>query len=236
MLFKDRAERAVLTPESTDGAHGPELFPPWVKVSFSVAVAAFLPVYWIHQGAAGFLWFYDFALLGAAVALWFELPRLASMVALAVLLPEVGWNVGFFSRLFGGNDLLGLSTYMFDPATPALLRVLSLIHVIVPGLVLWMIHRLRYEPRALASQTMLAWFFLALSYGATLLPVGRIPGTLGVGAHLAQAWFPGWVWLLLAMFAYPALVYIPTHVVLRVLFGKPVSVARRRGGEPPHEE
>src|SRR5262249_40872039 len=49
-----------------------------------------------------FLWFSDIALLVTMPALWLESPLLASMMAVAVTLPELAWNLDFFVRLTTG--------------------------------------------------------------------------------------------------------------------------------------
>jgi hypothetical protein len=85
-----------------------------------------VPIYWRFYGPRNFLWFSDVALLTTAVALWLESPLLASMMTLAIALPETGWNVDFFVRIATGRQLLGPSAYMFDSRTPRWLRALSL--------------------------------------------------------------------------------------------------------------
>lgn len=197
----------------------PRVFAAWTKVAATVVVGVFVPVYWSQAPSGSFIWFFDIALLATVVALWFEWPLLASMMALAVLLPELAWNIGFFSRLLGAADLFGLATPVFEPAASWGAYVVSLAHVVFPVLLLWVLYRIGYDARALRAQTLLAWTVLALSYAVAGTPVGDIAWTLGVGDNLMRAWLPGWVWLLLAMLAYPAVVYIPTHLVLRALFG-----------------
>src|SRR5205823_6373509 len=79
-------------------------------------VAAILPVYLVHYGPTNFLWFSDIALVVTGIALWYESRLLASMMAVGVLLPELLWNVSFFSRLLAGVRVSGLADCMFDPA------------------------------------------------------------------------------------------------------------------------
>jgi hypothetical protein len=58
-------------------------------------------------------------------------------MALAVVLPELAWNLDFFGRLFTGRHRLGRARYMFESDTSLLLRGLSLFHVVLPLLLLW---------------------------------------------------------------------------------------------------
>src|SRR5256885_10093256 len=92
----------------------PALLPLWGKLLYTLFLAVLVPAYWVHWGPKNFLWFSDIALLTTAVALWLESPLLASMMLLAIALPELGWNADFFGRLLTGRHLLRLSAYMFD--------------------------------------------------------------------------------------------------------------------------
>ena len=65
-----------------------------------------VPVYWAQRGPANFLWASDIALLVTVGALWRESRFLSSMMAVAVLLPELGWNVDFFLRLGVAQGLM----------------------------------------------------------------------------------------------------------------------------------
>src|SRR5688572_22352650 len=122
----DRALSAGAAPVAGGMAAGARQFPLWLKILYTLYVCLLVPVYWIHYGPANFLWFSDIALLTTVVALWIESPLLASMMALAVALPELAWNIGFFARLIFGVNVGGLSGYMFEPKTPLYLRGLSL--------------------------------------------------------------------------------------------------------------
>ena len=64
-------------------------------------------MYWIWLGPANFLWASDIALFVTLAALWLESRLLASMMTLAVLLPELLWNVDFFGSLLG-IDIFGV--------------------------------------------------------------------------------------------------------------------------------
>jgi len=196
-------------------------FAPWVKVPYTIFVGSLIPLYWIYYGPSNFLWFSDIALLGTAIALWFEHRLAASMMALAVLLPEIAWNIGFFNQLLGGPDIFGLAAYMYNPSMPPLLRGLSLFHVLLPPLLLWMLYRLGYDPRAFYAQTALAWVVLPLSYRYARAPDQNINWTLGVGGDVPQTWMPGWLWVLLLMIAFPLLFYFPVHWMLQKWFPRP---------------
>jgi hypothetical protein len=138
--------------------------PLWLKIAYTAFVAVLVPVYFKHWGPGNFLWFSDIALFGTLLALWIESSFLASMMTIAVLLPKVIWNVGFFGRLLTGKNTGSLSAYMFDSSKPLYVRALSLFHVFLPMLLVWLIHTLGYAAHAWMAQTLLAWIVLPMTY------------------------------------------------------------------------
>jgi hypothetical protein len=166
-----------------------------------------------------FLWFSDIALLVTALALWLESALLASMMTLAIALPELAWNVDFFGRLLSGRQFLGLSAYMLDASLPRFLRALSLFHVGLPLVLLWTVHRLGYDPRAWALQTVVALVVLPLTYAVTE-PADNVNWVYGPGSK-PQTWLSRRAYLVLVMLFFPLVVYLPTHLLLSALFARP---------------
>src|SRR6185369_13742330 len=129
----------------------------WLKIVYTLFICVLVPVYWINYGPGNFLWFSDIALLMTAAALWLESSLLASMMALSVIVLESVWIVDFVIGLIGGSSVIGLSAYMFDAKISLPLRALSLFHVVLPPLLVWLLYRLGYDTRALFVQIVLAW-------------------------------------------------------------------------------
>ena len=194
------------------------MIPLWIKVAYTLMVATIVPVYFVHYGALNFLWFSDIALIVTGIALWDENRLLASMMAVAVLLPEALWNISFFARLLGGVRVSGLADYMFDGAIPLWIRGLSLFHIPMPLALLWMLHTLGYDSRALPAQTALAWVVFPVTYVLSD-PKDNINWVFGPGPR-PQRRLPPRVYLALLLIVFPLIVYVPTHVLLRVLFGR----------------
>ena len=140
------------------------MIPLWIKISYTVFVVITVAVYAVRYPPGNFFWFSDIALMLTVPALWLESSLLASMLSVGVLLPEVFWNLGYFLRLLTGRRLAGLTDYMFDATKPLYLRALSLFHVFLPVLLLWMVSRLGYATEALLVQTIVAWVVLPLTY------------------------------------------------------------------------
>ena len=182
-----------------------------IKVGYTLFLLVLVPVYWAHYGPRNFLWFSDIALLATGAALWLESSLLASMMALAVLLPELAWNLDFFGRLLTGRRLFGMSAYMFDAATPRYLRALSLFHVPLPAGLVCLVARLGYDRRAFALQSLLALVVLPLSYWVTD-PAENVNWVHGLGR--AQRWMPPWLYLALLTVSFWLVLYLPPHLLM----------------------
>ena len=192
------------------------MIPLWIKLAYTLFVAVTVAVYAVKWGPGNFLWFSDIALIGTVPALWLESGLLAGMMTLAILLPEVLWNLSFFAQLAIRRRVSGLTDYMFDRSKPLYLRALSLFHVFLPVLLVWMISRLGYESRALAAQTILAWVVLPLSYWLTK-PEENVNWVHGFNNKL-QRRVPQIAYLGLLMIGFPVAIYLPTHFLLMTIF------------------
>jgi hypothetical protein len=192
------------------------MIPLWIKISYTFFVILTVAVYTVKYGLGNFLWFSDIALLATVPALWLESSLIASMMAIGILLPEVFWNVTYFGRLLTGRRLAGLTDYMFDAKLPLYLRALSLFHVFLPVLLLWMITRLGYAKEAWLGQSVLAAIVLPLTYLFTD-PAKNINWVHGPGTKQQKLFHP-LVYLLLLMIVFSLLVYLPTHLLLQAFF------------------
>ena len=190
--------------------------PLFIKIGYTAFVAVLVPVYLRHYGPANFLWFSDIALLGMVLGLWTESALIVSAMTLAVVLPEVVWNLDFFGRLVIGRAPFGLAGYMFDASRPRFLRGLSLFHVALPVLLVWALSQLGYDPRALPVQTVLGTIVLILSYWLTD-PAENTNWAFGPGTA-PQRRLPPPVYLGLVIVGFPLVIYWPTHLVLERLF------------------
>ena len=189
----------------------------WLKLTYSIFVAWVIPIYWKQYGPANYLWFSDVALILLVPALWLESKLFFSALAVSVVLLELLWNVDFFVRLLTRSQLVGLSDYMFDSTISRSIRALSLFHVFLPAILIWYVYRLGYDSRAFLVQTFSAWVVLLLSFLLTK-PKDNINWVYGFGKK-PQTRLPKVIHLLLLMLGLPVLVYLPSHLVLKRLFG-----------------
>lgn len=188
-----------------------------LKLAYTAFIFVLVPVYWRDYGLQNFLWFSNLALFMVLIALWRENALINSMAALMVLVFELGWNAAFFT---GGLLHSGVD-YMFDHALPLYLRGLSLFHVFLPLLMVWLLFRLGYDRRALTAQTVLLWVVLLVTFAAS--PESEnINWVFGLGEIQTVA--PRLVFLLFLMLAIPLIVYTPTHFLFRSFFRQPEDV------------
>jgi hypothetical protein len=196
--------------------------PGWLKYTYGALVVGLVPVYVLHHGVANFLWFSNIALLATLVGIWRQSRLLISMMAVGVLLPEVGWNLLLFGRLLFGWQGFGALDYMFDERIALWVRLLSLYHVPLPGLLFWLMWRDGYDPRALRFQILLAWVVLPVSY-AVSTPWQNINLVYGPLDADGLPMLAPPIALFVVMVVLPTLIYWPTHALLR-------QITERRAG------
>lgn len=190
--------------------------PLWFKLAYSAAALVIVVVWLRHYGPRNLLWFSDIALLGAVPALWLDSALIASVLAVATLLPELLWNLDFALRLALRRRVTGLTEYMFERDRLLRLRLLSLFHVPLPLVLLWMVADYGYDPRGLAGALLLA---------AVVLPASRLAGsgreninwTYGLGQRLSI--WPAAAYLPALWAGFALLVFLPTHGLLQRLAG-----------------
>ncbi|MDQ2772659.1 MAG: hypothetical protein M3Y54_19410 [Bacteroidota bacterium] len=200
-----------------------------LKLVFSAFLLVMVPVYYQNYGPTNFLYFCDISLLLCLVALWTEHPLPASMAAVGILVPQALWCLDFVSELLGLH-LVGLTGYMFDANRSLFLRGLSFFHGWLPFLLVFLVKRLGYDRRALLGWTGLGWGLCLVAYfclppAGTVLADAKIPVNINYvfgfdDAH-PQSWLPAPAYLLAWMSGLFLAFYLPTHLLLRRLYGRP---------------
>jgi hypothetical protein len=204
-------------------------FPLALKLWHTAFVATLVPVYWRRYGPGNFLWFSDVALLLSVPALWRQHRLLASTQAIAVAVPETIWTIDFVIGLvrgpasaagdesrFGaeGRTAIGLAEYMFDKRLSRPLRALSLFHLWLPPMLIWMVSRLGYDRRALPVQTIVGSIVLIASYQLTA-PKENVNWVFGIGGQPKRR-RPSR--LLAALVLFPIVFYVPAHLIFKRTF------------------
>ena len=204
----------------------------WPKLAYTAFVAVLVPFYLGSYGPTNFLYFCDTALMLGMIALWLESSLLASMAAVGILVPQIVWNIDFFSSLFG-FPVLGMTGYMFNSSISLIARGLSLFHGWLPIVLLWMVYRLGYDRRAFLAWTALGWALLFVCYfhmpapPAPLdnpnLPV-NINYVFGLSETASQTWMSANAWFVMLVVGLPAVFWYPVHIIL----GKVLPSANNR--------
>jgi hypothetical protein len=189
-----------------------ERIPLWIKIFYSLFLCVLVPVYWRGYGPTNFLWASDIALFFVLAALWSERSLPNSMMAIGVLPFEIAWVVDFST----GSRLIGMAAYMFEAERPILLRGLSLFHIMLPLIMIYLLRRLGYDRRALVAQTLLIWVVLPVTYLVTD-PADNINMVFGPGMEAWTVTSP-LLYLALEMFLLPVVVCLRAHLLLRRCF------------------
>ncbi len=185
-----------------------------LKALYGLFLSVFVPVYWLHYGPANFLWASDIALFLVFLAAVSERPLLNSMMAIGVLPFEILWTIDVVS----GSQLFGMTGYMFEPERPLYLRGLSLFHMVLPLIMIFLLQRLGYDRRALVAQTLLIWIVLPVTFLVTD-PAANINLVFGLGREPQIVMHP-LLHLALEMLLVPVVICWPAHLLFQRLFGR----------------
>lgn len=195
------------------------MIPLWIKLAYTLMTVIIIVIYLRKYGPGNLLWFSDIALIMTVPALWLENNFLASMMAVGVLVPETLWNLSYFIRLTTGKRISSITDYMFEAQRPLYLKLLSLFHVPLPIVLVWMIAKLGYVESAVIAQSLLILIVLPLSYAFTD-PFKNVNWVRGMGGEgFVQTRFSPLVYLGVLMIVPLLVIILPTHLLLNFLFG-----------------
>jgi len=193
--------------------------PTWLKVSYTVWVAAWFVLYkqfvdWNH-----YLWLCHLGNIIIVVGLWVESPLLLSWQSLALLIPDIIWSLDFLIGCAIGYTPLGAAWYMFHSGFPLLQKGLALFHLFLPLLLLFCLFSFGYDRRALPVHVAYCWLIFPVSYLVST-ESDNINWVLGPFGQVQRAIAP-WLYLPVAMLAYVLVLYVPSHFILARLFSPP---------------
>ncbi len=186
--------------------------PLWLKIGWTLWLIVWAPLYWRQYGAQNFLFFCDLGNLLIGIGLWVESPLIFSWAACGLLLFQSLYVIDLAGAVIAHHHLIGGTEYMFDPALPLTIRLLSLFHVATPPLLLWAIWRLGYDLRGWKLQTLVTWVVIPVNF--CWRPEMDVNWARGLFFHEQHA-IPAWMYLLAYLICVPLLVYFPTHLFLQ---------------------
>jgi hypothetical protein len=188
------------------------MIPRWFKLAYLIFVAVLVPAYLLEYSWVNLLWFSNLALIGGLLAAWFENRRVASMMLVAVLLPEAVWIADFLgSLLLVGTTPFGFVSYMYDAEIALFVRLLSLYHLLLPFVLLWLVWRLGYDPMAWRLWIPIGFSVVVLSFLLSR-PERNVNFVWGTGGG-PQSWMPPLAWLALVLIGCGVMWWI-THVLV----------------------
>lgn len=208
----------ALQKSGAKAGYTPGMIPIWLTLATTLLTLVVVLIYWQRFGPGNLLWFCDVALILLVPALWLESALLSSLAALLVLLPLLLWAVLLALRLGLGWRCGGLLDYLFIRERPLWLRLISLFHLPLPVLMLWLLWRLGYSAEALPWAIVTTWLVLPLSYCFSR-PQHNVNWVHGIGGEgTRQTRLPPMIHLLMLMLAAVILIHLPSHWLLTWLF------------------
>jgi hypothetical protein len=182
--------------------------PLWLKIVWTVWLAAWVPLYWKQYGLQNFLFFCDIGNLLIGLALWLESPLIFSWQACGLLLFQTLYAIDLAAALLTGHHPFGGTEYMFDPGIPLPVRLVSLFHLVTPPLLLWATRQLGYDRRGWKLQTLTTWIIVPINY--FWRPGFDVNWARGPFFREQHA-MPGLVYLFGYLIVVPLAIYYPTH-------------------------
>jgi hypothetical protein len=197
--------------------------PLWLKISWTLWVAIWAPIYFHHYGPRNFLWFCDLGNFLIMIGLWKESALVLSWQACSVLIVQILFTVDLVVRALFGVHPIGGTGYMFNDDGSHLhlgLRLLSLFHVVTPPVLVWCLSRVGYDRRGLACQ---------VATNLVVLPICWLGWPETVNLNWVWGPFdrpqyvvhPPWLYLIVCLVAYPLVLSLPAHLALSRLFRRP---------------
>jgi len=194
--------------------------PLWLKVSWTLWVVVWAPIYLSRYGPRNFLWYCDLGNFLIMIGLWAESPVVLSWQACSVLLVQILFTIDLGVRAVCGVHPIGGTGYMFNDDgsnLPLGLRLLSLFHVVTPPVLVWCLKQVRYDRRGLYCQVATDWVVLPICWlgWSEQVNLNWVWGPFDRPQYVVQ---PAWLYLLVCMLAYPLLLSLPVHLVLSRVF------------------
>ncbi len=197
---------------------GRSAFPLAVRVLAVVWLLGWGAAYGHHYGPVNFLRICDVAVILTVVGLVTSRALPLSVAALPSMVLQSMWSVDFLAALLLGCHVIGGTEYMWEERWPLYLRLLSLFHLAWPPLLLWALRRTGYDRRALLVHTALSVPLFAASW-----MLGREWDVNNVVTDPVshRTWGPPAVHVTAMLAGLFLLIALPTHLVLRRVYGEP---------------
>jgi hypothetical protein len=195
--------------------------PLWFKVISTLLCGATLLFNALNYTLVDLLWFCDVAMILVIIGLWRENSLVLSLATLASIGPQFAWQIDYFYQLISDKPLFGFTDYMFTASNPTVNYIISLFHVWMPPILIYSLYLVRYNQRALKTQSGLSLLIILLSYSLTsdmFGPAGNLNQVYGPSATAPQTWMHPWLWLFVIWLYTIVVIYVPTHFITARVF------------------
>jgi hypothetical protein len=189
--------------------------PQLVRWAALVWIAVWFPAYWHAWGLANFLHLCDLAVIVTCIGLWTGNRLLLSSQAISSLLVDLVWAIDAAWKIVVKHHLIGGTEYLFDAHVAMWIRLLSLFHVVLPPLLLWVLWRTGYDRRAWSLQSAIALVVFVASRFTN--PATNINFAYR-DPFWHRSWGPGPVHVAASVLFMAMVVYLPTHQLLCRLY------------------
>jgi hypothetical protein len=196
----------------------------WLRCSALVWLLIWVPAYWRTWGASNFLQLCDIAVILTSLGVLMNNRLLISSQAVSSLLVDFAWIVDAGSQLLFRRRLTGGTDYLFDANYPVWVRLLSLFHVAMPVLLLWVLYRIGYDHRGFALQSIIALFAFVASRFTN--PAKNMNFAFA-DPFFRRSWGPPPVHVAISLAFMVIVAYLPTHIFLKRFFFGPEASAQK---------
>jgi len=197
------------------------LIPEWARWAALIWLVVWLPTYSYIWSPTTFLFLCDVGLVLACVGIIMQNALLMSSQAVSSLVVGLAWLIDISWTLIFGKHLIGGTEYFFDSHYPLIVRLMSIYHVALPLILLLLLRRTGYDPRAFRLQSAIA--VACLIAARIISPAQNINYDLA-DPFFRRTWGPAPVHFLVILAFLIFAIYLPTHLVLLQIFRRPQSV------------
>ncbi len=190
-------------------------FAPSLRIAALVWLVVWIPIYWRTWGASNFLQFCDIAVILTCVGLLANSRLLLSSQAVVSPRVDLAGMVDAASQLFFRHRLTGGTDYLFAAQYPLAIRLLSLFHVVLPFLLIWVLYRVGYDSRGFVLQSVVTAVAFAASRFTTPAKNMNFAFT---DPFFRRQWGPPAVHIAVSLLFMILAVYLPTHIFLQKFF------------------
>ncbi|QOC21739.1 hypothetical protein IC757_11895 [Wenzhouxiangella sp. AB-CW3] len=197
----------------------PRNIPLTARLVFSAWMVFWVAVVMTHHGPQNFFWLCNLAQFIILYAIWRGNRLLLSSQAGLVCLVGLVWTLDLVVALIlGGHSLTGFTAYMYSDELPLIARAVSLYHVFLPPFLLWLVWRRGYDGRGVWLQCVIG--AAGVIGGWLWTEPWRNVNWVHEFFGTEQVWMPDPLWVALLVIAYPLLIFLPGHFLVRWCLSK----------------